>query len=258
MGGRGASAGLKGGANSAQQTTQGPQKIQLQPQIQKTAKSINNIADLRTYAKQNLGLELGKSLDTVDYGLVQQAVSDYEFFKSEFPQWDGTLQKIQARQTRPGVNAETNGTTVTLSQQQYSNPGKFAQVVSAAASRHYYPENTTNKTTAVHELGHTFEQAMINKIMPDDGTFLRKYDRVEAWNKGVYSGKIISEAAASAKKTPGGKGKKKADLIADVSQYATKRSSETLAECVRDYYINRGNAKPLSVEVWKILKREFG
>ena len=99
---------------------------------------------------------------------------------------------------------------------------------------------------------------MIDKIMPDDGTYLRKYDRVDAWNKKYYSGKIISEAAANAKKTADGKGKLKAQLVSDVSRYATTSTSEALAECVRDYYINKDKAQPLSREVWKILKREFG
>lgn len=252
MGGRGASAGLKSGSQTAVTQTQ------RNAPAQKTAKTIDNISDLRTYAKDSLGIELGKSLDTVDYGLVQQAVSDYEFLKSEFPQWDGTVTKLQARQLGKYVNAQTDGKKITLSQQMYSDPTKFANEVAAAESRHYYPKGTTNITTAVHEMGHTFEQAMIDKVMPDDGTALRRYDRIVAWNNGVYSKKIISEAAKNAKKTPDGKGKLNNQLISDVSRYATTKSSETLAECVRDYYINRQNANPLSREVWKILKREFG
>ena len=70
--------------------------------------------------------------------------------------------------------------------------------------------------------------------------------------------KVISEACRDAKKTAAGKGMKNADLIQSVSRYATTNRSETLAECVADYAANGTNAKPLSVAVWNILKRELG
>lgn len=255
MGGRGASAGLTISAGSG--TTTQPQQPP-EPQKPKTASEAKDMAELRQVIKDTLGVELGKSLDTIDFGLVKQAAEDLEFFSKEFPQWAGTIKKIQTRQLGSSTNAQTNGTNITLSKQQYGNPTAFATRVANATSRHYYPEGTTNKTTAVHEMGHTFEQAMIDKIMPEDGTPMRRYDRIMAWNKGVYSGKIILEAVKAAKKTPEGKGKLNSQLISDVSGYATTRRSETLAECVRDYYINKDKAQPLSKEVWKILKREFG
>lgn len=252
MGGRGAS-NTQGSRNMpVKLAAQMPQK----PQKPKTAVDMTDISELRTYAKDTLGIKLASTLDNADYGLVQQAVADYEFFKTEFPQWD-VMTGIRMQTMNPSENASTNGEIINLSTW-YQKPDAFAQRIDAATARGYYPEGTTNKTTAVHEMGHTFEQALINKYMPDTGSYLDRWDRIDAWNRHVYSKKLISEAAKAAKKTADGKGKKNAELISQVSRYATTNSAETLAECVRDYYINRGNAKPLSREVWNILKKEFG
>ena len=100
---------------------------------------------------------------------------------------------------------------------------------------------------------------MIDKYILSRGSdYYTRLEASNAWNTSKLSGKVISEACKDAKKTPAGKGLKNTDLIRGVSGYATKNRSETLAECVADYTANGTSAKPLSVAVWKILKRELG
>jgi len=249
MGGRGA-INTTGSRNMPTSINKMPQK---KP---KTAKDFTNIADLRDYAQNTLGVEIGKSMDGMDYSLVQKAVEHYEYLKSEFPQW-ATVTKLRARNLNPSTNAQTNGNIITVNAMHFNDANKYEARIAQAMQRGYYPKNTTGDTTSVHEMGHTLEQALVDKFNP--GTdYYATYDRLDAWNKHKYSKQVISEAAKAVKKTAAGKGKTNDALVAEVSRYATTTRAEAMAECVRDYVINKNNAHPLSQEVWKILKRELG
>ena len=116
----------------------------------------------------------------------------------------------------------------------------------------FHPQGTTADSIPVHEAGHILERALIDR--KTEWAMMGTY----AWNKGIASKSIIAEACKAVKRTPDGKGLKNAQLIEQVSRYATKNRSETLAECVADYHANQENARPLSREVWRILKRELG
>lgn len=72
-----------------------------------------------------------------------------------------------------------------------------------------------------------------------------------------YPKQVVNEAVRSVKRLPQFKGMKTADIIRDVSTGAAANRNATIMECVSDYAANRGNARPLSREVWRILKREL-
>lgn len=121
----------------------------------------------------------------------------------------------------------------------------------------FHPAGTKAVHITSHEAGHVLERALIEKTIPGSD-FWSQIGRSQAWDKSQCASKVISEAARQAKKTPAGKGKKIDTLIAEVSGYARKNRSETLAECVADYAANGSKARALSQEVWKVLKRELG
>ena len=238
MGGRGASSGINKSPKA------------------KTAKDFHNMPKLRDYAENTLGIKLDKSMDGMDYSLTQRAVEYYEFLKSEFPQW-ATMTEFNAKALNSYTNAETNGYEITVNAAYFDDAAKYNARIAPYTQSGYYPKNTTGDTTVVHEMGHTLEQALVNKFIPGNG-FYAAHDRIDAWNKHKYSTKVISEAARAVKKLPSGKGKTNDVLVAEVSKYATTSRAEALAECVRDYVINKTTAHPLSQEVWKILKKELG
>lgn len=123
-----------------------------------------------------------------------------------------------------------------------------------------HPAGTTKRNIATHEAGHILELALIRKDVYNSGLSFYEADKQagKAWTECTYASKVISEACKIAKKTPAGKGMKNNELIKSVSSYALKSKSEALAECVSDYAANGQNAKPLSVAVWSVLKRELG
>lgn len=117
---------------------------------------------------------------------------------------------------------------------------------------------TTGNNVVTHESGHILEAALIRRAYNNFETRPDYIAGIYDWNHNTFAKAVVSEAAKAAKKTPDGKGKKVKELISDVSRYAEKTRGETLAECVADYRANGANAKLLSREVWKILKRELG
>ena len=77
-------------------------------------------------------------------------------------------------------------------------------------------------------------------------------ERTLAWNNCTEAQNIVSQACKNIKKTPYGKGKKKAELIESISRYASSDASETLAEAFADLYANKSKANPLSQEIYKL------
>lgn len=119
----------------------------------------------------------------------------------------------------------------------------------------WHPQGTTTAGIFVHEMGHQME-AYLNQ---------RDYNAPWAWGK--TSGRVVLEAAKKVDPTITSLNTNEAYQLAyGISHYAgSDRNSrtnnwavwETLAEAVDDYYENRENAKPLSREIWTILKKEL-
>ena len=106
--------------------------------------------------------------------------------------------------------------------------------------------------TTNHEVGHLLERALILKNEPT------RWAAMDAWNKCTHATRVVGEACKNLKRMPQYSGMKNDQFVRQVSNYAMTNRSEALAECVKDYRKNGANAKPLSQEVWKILKRELG
>lgn len=193
------------------------------------------------------------SLKECDLETVKKACEGVEKIVSEFPYAQDYFHEIK------GENVESNAYAyaefygiITLNSKKYGSDPDLESSYERDVKANFHPAGTTAKHITSHEAGHILERALIDKYVENERL------KVKAWNSHTYSGKVISEATKNAKKTAGGKGKRKNKLIAEVSGYANKNRAETLAECVADYAANGDRAKPLSIEVHKILKRELG
>ena len=81
-------------------------------------------------------------------------------------------------------------------------------------------------------------------------------------NNGTFSKKIINEAFENYKKTDNVQYESVDKFKSTISEYAIVRDGngkyiydETIAEAFHDYYVNRTNAKPASIEIVKVLKK---
>ena len=80
------------------------------------------------------------------------------------------------------------------------------------------------------------------------------------WNNNTTSDKFIARAVKNINqraKRAGHSQTTQAALISHVSGYAQTDTGEALAECVADYVANGQNARRLSREVWRLLKKEL-
>ena len=246
MGGRGGASGF-------------PTNAQMIPATPKSAAETKDLAELQQYMA-NIGVTVDTaSLSGQDFENVRGAAAGIERILQEFPQAQRSFNLLRGRDLKHGemANASYSG-NITLANHYFSKTADgLARTYDGSTSSGFHPAGTTKDYIAVHEAGHVLESALIHKAIPGSG-YWDRLDRSAAWNKCTIASKVISEACRAAKKTPGGKGLKNDDLIRNVSGYATRNRSETLAECVADYAANGANAKALSVAVWNILKRELG
>lgn len=209
----------------------------------------NTFQEMQNYFKKNWNVDVDKAIEKLDFSAVQASSKGIVKVLKEFPQAQSMLKKIET--SKSGVMCATYDGAINFNPSYYDNIENLKSMIQGNTTG-FHPKNTGLLETGSHEMGHLLERAMIEK---HHTTVL--YD-VMSWGDCTEAKHIVSEACKAAKRTPEGKGLKNCDLILQVSRYANKTKSETLAECVADYVANGDNASILSKEVWKILKRELG
>lgn len=103
-----------------------------------------------------------------------------------------------------------------------------------------------------HEVGHILESLIYKKWSPNSGVEKIK----DAWNTSYVAKMIYSTAYDNLDDELKQIGH--TALKASISNYALDDYSETLAEAVRDYMANGDDASPLSIEIFKIIRKELG
>ena len=199
------------------------------------------------------------TLKDVEFESVKMAAEGITSIIDEFPGAADNFHELSGTTSRSNAFAAAsyNG-VISINSEKYKTIQNIEERYARTVATSFHPAGTTAVHITAHESGHVLERALIDKYVNDPmGGIWDRAAKARAWDKSTCASKVITEAAKNAKKTPAGKGKKNAQLISEVSGYANKNRSETLAECIADYAANKSKAKPLSQEVWKILKREF-
>ena len=225
-----------------------------------SAQAAKDFDELKAYAASK-GIKMSESLRGWDVGALKEAVAGVEDAIAVFPEIAGyDMFYIDDQTIRGSVIASASlGGRIYLNSPKWKADGSLASLQEAAEVAqmiHFHPGKTPRNFVS-HEVGHLVESILIHKDFGQDPGSGFTYAMVLAWNKHEYAKSVISEAAKRAKKTERGKGKKIDQLIADVSQYATKNRAEALAECFADYVENGSNANPLSIEVYNVLKERL-
>lgn len=231
------------------------------PATPQNAVDTHDLAELSQYMKSTHGIRVDPAtFKNQDFENVKQAAGAIEAIIRDFPQAAANFHEMRGEVLKSGVmaSASFNG-VIRLGDHYFNTRAGLMRKYAASEAKGFHPAGSTGDHVATHEAGHILERALIDKYVLSQGNgFNIQLQAADAWRKSTYAGKIVSEACRMAKKTPGGKGLKNDALIRSVSGYATRNRSETLAECVADYVANGQNAKPLSVAVWQVLKRELG
>ena len=132
----------------------------------------------------------------------------------------------------------------------YFQPGK-KDLVDVMNGGTFHPKNQNAFTTGAHEGGHLLE------------SYLAKKSGMDAWSaaSGALSKQLIRDAANELKKQARAAKQpvpKQANLVAQISGYATTNSRETFAEAMSDVVANGMNAHPMSQLIWAGAKKIAG
>lgn len=118
---------------------------------------------------------------------------------------------------------------------------------------HFHPTGTTISSNFVHEYGHALETKLC-ELSSTDPSVVRNL-KADHW----FASSIVKEAHNNLKNEFATIGKARLSI----SRYANDppstggRNGEALAEAVADFAANGANATKMSLEIMKILKREF-
>ena len=220
----------------------------------------HNMSELRSVLNQR-GIALSNDIDDLKFNEVRDAVGGALYVLEEFGIEDGYLKGFGVKNR--GVMCATLDGEINFNKGYFKEGTADVSVVMNGSS--FHPKNQNAFTTASHEAGHILESYIVKKetgvLNNNSPSFMAQLDMIDAWNKGKYSSKIISDASKNAKreykKQYGGSQPTIAKMISDVSGYATKNRSECFAECIADYVANGENASILAKEVWKTTKKYF-
>lgn len=207
--------------------------------------------EMQNYFKDNWNVNVDTTIGNLDFSAVQASSKGIVRILHEFPQAQGVLKNIGIKKS--GVMcADFNG-RINFNPDYYDDIAKLKDMIQGNVAG-FHPKNTGLLETGSHEMGHLLERALIDKSNFNQTDTAKIF----SWNNSTEAKRVVFEACRAAKKTTEGKGLKNVELVEQVSRYAKKDRSETLAECVGDYIANGDNAAVLSKELWKILKRELG
>ena len=212
-----------------------------------------NFSELKSYMESQ-GVRFGSGLENMDLGLLKNAVEEIQYIRQEFPQAAGAFKELNGTEARNGVYASASKLYGEISlSNMMSDTEKAGQHYALDVALDFHPKGTTSSHIVTHESGHILEKALVQKAYAND-----LYGELAAYTGRTEAKRIVANAVKEVKKTPEGKGARTAYLVGQISRYAAKNRSETLAEAVADYRANGANAKPLSRAIWAELKKELG
>lgn len=235
----------------------------------KGAINCKDFTELQNYWATNYGVQMDNSLKALDFRAVSEATQGIEAVIAEFPKARKYLKMFDDGEfaVKYGANFDDaymitspEDSAIAFNKKFFSSFDSLKKDIVRDVKYGHHPKNCDIAGVASHEMGHLLEWAII----------IKNNGGADEWNAGIYSEKIVQDAAKIVQSTPAGKrrtinykGEEKLQkiptkqLMGRISGYAKDNYAEALAEAVCDYITNRENAHALSKEIWKILKREL-
>lgn len=235
------------GANVTQQATQAaPAAITIE-----TATDSTQLVDA---VQKKWGVTVDSSAAALNFEQTKQAYIGIQSITDKYPEIGDALQTVTT--SSRGVMSCT-GKQITFNPTIYNGSSRLQDAIKRYTANGWWPANTTEASIGTHEAAHAIEWFLDTH----NPAYANRSEQVNAWNKCTEAKAIVSEACKAIKKTPAGKGKKNAELIATVSRYANESASEALAESFAAVYNNGKNASPLAqliVEMTTARYKQFG
>lgn len=216
----------------------------------KSVADVSDFEELHQYMHETYNIDMDNSVTGLDFNAVRDSLTGVESVILEYPEVGYLLKTIET--SNSGVMSCT-GSTISFNKEYYNIGTDLADKCYTASQMGAWIKNCSPKTIGAHEAGHGVEWLLIQS----NTAYKYDFERTIAWNKCSEAKSIVNEAIKNIKKTEYGKGKKKADLIKEISQYALDSDSEAFAEAFHDVYANDKEANPLSLEIKKITRQRM-
>lgn len=221
------------------------------PKDKPKAKKAERIADttgfaaLDEYLEKAYNISVDKSVKSLDFGVVRDALSGLESVLDKVPGLSDSIKRIKT--SKSGVMS-CSGENITFNPAYFEKGEKIQQSCKDMSARRWWVQNASPASIGAHECAHAVEWMMLQK----NSEYQYEWQRIDAWNKCTEAKKVVSQACKNVKKTEYGKGKRNFQLVSAISNYAQENASETMAEAFADIYANGDNANPLSVEIERL------
>lgn len=209
--------------------------------------------DLIAIAKDRWQVEtFDDSFKYLDFETMKGTFAEMDKVYEHFPQLKGTVKEYGVGQSGWAATSKADkGSAIRFNGSSFgkNNVGTYKNDYAKSVETLFHPKGTNPFSTGVHELGHSVEAIIIDKLD------YPRYMAQEVWVDCEMAQGIVSEACRLAKKTPQGKGLRNAELIQQISRYATYSKSETMAEAFADYFANGDEAAILSQKIIEVTER---
>lgn len=282
MGGRGAPSGLTGAnapqaapapAPQPQPTSPAPVTPQQAASTPASLTAAQTHDEIRQYMQSKYHIQVDPGLDRkIDTDALRTACAGVEAVIAEFPGVARYIRTIQGGARGQAIAAVNPRGEIFLNTRMWKTQQSIDGIAQQNLQSKFHPQGTGAAEFTSHEAGHMLNLMLINAAVrkadaarvAQGATPWTKTQRRMAsaadWNTNRTATDVIDRAVAAigaSAQQAGLTPPSKAKLRSAVSGYAKQNDAETLAECVADYVKNRGQARRLSREVWRILKQEI-
>lgn len=206
---------------------------------------IKDFERLEKYFDKKYNISVDESVKNLDFETCKNVLSGVEYMFKDFPDLADNISSVST--SNSGVMC-CNGKTISFNPKYFKDTHDFKELCDKCSEVGFWVKNSSPASVGVHETAHAVESFIIKS----NPAYEFEFERTMAWNDCTEAKKIVSQACKNIKKTPSGKGKKNAEIIRGISQYATDSASETMAEAFADVYANGDNAQELSKEIRRL------
>lgn len=191
-------------------------------------KQFESFEELENHIKEVYNGTVDADVRKLDIRQVSQTLAEFETVMEDFP---------KTRKFFSGINTYEKGKAAFIPNGELVlNPQIYKSI------------NRKLIGTGYHEAGHLIELTLIRIGNPD----LPMDDIYTLYKKGNYARDIVLSAYQRI-----GTKRRIEELKEEISKYALRNHSETVAEAISDYYMNGYDASILSRQIVKVLKRRL-
>ena len=243
-------------AEKAKSAVNGVRKVALR--MTKAAVRIagaKKIWEIKKAFQEELGIITGEDMndwasneidDSFDLDNVRSGYVGMSDTITEFPELKTYISRVEARYS--GVACFTGKKhSIAFNPNWFGSDSdtkeRLENAIKAASASGWWPKNSSPASIMVHECGHALQYMIAD---------------AEGVSASTYCQAVVRSAIATVQRNGYGKGKSSQEMRKGISTQASERNTkETVAEAFADCYANGENANPLSIEIRRLLVRDY-